>query len=99
MSGRVVGFNARNKSLTAGLLRQGCRCRGLRKTFSEFYRRHCELVAGFSVGLGTLLHRGLSGPELCGDLVYEFREVVGEADFSGRFEGGGGYRSLRACWM
>ena len=87
VSGRVVGFGARGGGLAAGLLRRGCRCRGLRKTFSEFYRRHCELVSKFSVGLGTLLHQGLSEPEFCGDLVCKFKGIVGRVDFSGRFGG------------
>ena len=85
VSGRVVDFGARNESLTARLLQRGCRCHRLRKTFSKFCRRHCELVSKFSVGLGTLLHRGLSEPEFCGGLVYEFKKIVGRANFSGRF--------------
>ena len=85
VSSHVVDFNARNKSLTARLLQRGCRCRGLRKTFSKFYRRHYELVSKFNVGLGALLHRGLSGPEFYGDLVCGFGEVVGGADFSDQF--------------
>ena len=61
----------------------GCRCRRLRRAFSGFCRRHC----GFGVGLGALLHQGLSGPGFCGDLVYKFRKIVGRAGFSGRFGG------------
>ena len=38
VSGRVVDFGARNGGLAAGLLRRGCRCRRLRKTFSGFCR-------------------------------------------------------------
>ena len=83
----MVDFNARNKSLTAKLLQWGYRCHKLRKTFSGFYRRHYELVSKFSVGLETLLHRGLSEPEFCGGLVYGFGEIVGGADFSDRFGG------------
>ena len=63
VSGHVVGFGARGGSLTAKLLQQGYRYHKLRKTFSKFYRRHCGLVSEFNVGLGALLHRGLSGPE------------------------------------
>ena len=51
VSGQVADFNARNKSLTAKLLQQGCRYHKLRKTFSKFYRRHYELVSKFNVGL------------------------------------------------
>ena len=85
VSSRVVDFNARNKSLAAGLLQRGYRYHGLRKTFSKFYRRHCGLVSGFGVGLKTLLRRGLSEPEFYGDLVCGFGEVVGRVGFSGRF--------------
>ena len=31
------------------------------------------------------MHRGLSEPEFYGDLVCEFEEIEGGADFSGRF--------------
>ena len=66
---RYLMLNARNKSLTAKLLQQGCRYHKLRKTFSKFYRRHYELVSKFSIELKTLLHQGLSEPEFYGDLV------------------------------
>ena len=36
----VADCNARNKCLTAKLFQQGYRYHKLRKTFSEFYRRH-----------------------------------------------------------
>ena len=55
--------------------------------FSKFYRRRRGLVSGFSVGLQTLLHQGLSEPEFCGDLVCGFKKIVGGAGFSGRFGG------------
>ena len=85
VSGRVVDFNARSGGLAARLLQQGYRYRRLRGTFSKFYRRHCELVSGFGVGLGALLRRGLSEPEFYGDLVYKFKKIVGRADFSDQF--------------
>ena len=81
VSSHVVDFNARNKSLTAKLLQRGYQYHKLRKTFSKFYRRHYELVSKFSVGLKTLLHQGLSEP----DLVYKFTKIVGRADFSDQF--------------
>ena len=76
MSSHVVDFNARNKSLTAKLLQQGYRYHKLRKTFSKFYRRHCELVSKYNVGLKTPLHQGLSEPEFYGDLVYKFKKKL-----------------------
>ena len=44
VSGRVVGFGARDGGLAARLLQRGCRCRGLRGTFSKFCRRNCGLL-------------------------------------------------------
>ena len=76
VSSHVAVFNARNKSLTANLLQQGCRYHKLRKTFSKFYRRHYELVSKFNVGLKLLLHQGLSKPEFNGDLVYKLKEKM-----------------------
>ena len=64
-------FNARNKFLTAKLLQQGYRYYKLRKTFSQFYRRHYELISKFNIGLNTLLREGLSEPEFYSDLVYK----------------------------
>ena len=74
--------SARNKSLIAKLLQQGYRYHKLRKTFSEFYRRHYELVSKFNVGLKTLLHQGLTETEFYGVLIYKFKKIVGRADFS-----------------
>ena len=45
-----------------------------------------NLVSKFIVGLKTLLHQGLSEPELYGDLVYKFKNIVGRADFSNQFK-------------
>ena len=44
------------------------------KTFAKFYRQHYELVSKFNVGLKTLLHQGLSEPELYGDIIYKFKK-------------------------
>ena len=38
----VDDFNARNKCLTAKLLKQSYRYHKLRKAFSKFYRRHYD---------------------------------------------------------
>ena len=53
----VEDFNARNKCLTAKLLKQGYRYHKLRKAFTKFYRR---LISKFNVGLKSLLHQGLT---------------------------------------
>ena len=85
MSSHVIDFSARNKILTGKLLHQGYRYHKLRKAFSNFYRRHYELVSKFNVGLKSLLHQGLSEPEFYGDLVHKLRNIVSRADFSDQF--------------
>ena len=59
----VEDFKARNKCLTAKLLKQGYRYHTLRKTFSKFCCLHFELISKFNVGLKSLLNLGLSEPE------------------------------------
>ena len=59
----------------------------LRGAFSKFCRRHFDIVSKCSVGLRTLLLQGLSQPEFYGDLIlYRFRKIVGEIDFSYHFK-------------
>ena len=82
----VEDFSARNKCLTAKLLKQGYRYHKLRKAFSKFYRRHYELISKFNVGLKSLLHQSLSEPpEFHGDLVYKFKKIMGRTDFADQF--------------
>ena len=82
MCSQVDDFNARNKCLTYKLHKQGYRYYKLRKAFSKFYHRHHELVSKFNVGLKSLSHQGQSEPELYGDLVYNFKKIMGRTDFS-----------------
>ena len=70
----VEDFDARNKCLTAILLKQEYGYHKLRKAFSKFYRRHYELISNFNVRLKSLLHQGLSEPEFYGDLLYKFKK-------------------------
>ena len=77
-------FNARNKCLTAKLLKHPYH--KLRKAFSKFYRRHYEWISKFNVGLKSLLHQLLSEPEFYGDLVYKFKKIMGRTDFLISFE-------------
>ena len=81
----VHDFNARNKCLTAKLLKLGYRYHKLKKAFSKFYSRHHELVSKFNVGLKSLLHQGLWEPEFYDDLVYKFKKIMGRTDFSDQF--------------
>ena len=66
VSSHVSDFNIRNKLLTAKLLNQGYRYHKLRKAFSQFYRRHFDLVSKFNVGLKSLLQQDLSELEFYG---------------------------------
>ena len=91
MSSHVDDFNTRNKVLTAKLLRQGYRYHKIRKAFSNFYRRHFDILSKYNVGfsfllLKTLLLQGLSEPEFYGGLVYKFRKIVSNNDFPYHFK-------------
>ena len=44
-----------------------------------------DLVSKFNTGLKSLLKQGLSEPEFYGDLVYKFKKIVGQNDFSDQF--------------
>ena len=47
-----------------------------------FYRRHYEFISKYDIGLKPLVVQGLSKPEFYGDLVYNFRKLVGKPEFS-----------------
>ena len=72
--------------LTAKFLFQGSRYLILRKTFSQFYRRHNELVLKFKFGLKSLLQQGLSEPEFYDGLVYRLRTIASRTDISDSLE-------------
>ena len=59
----VNDFNACNKCLTNKLLKQVYGYHKLGKAFYKLYRQHHELDSKFNVGLKSLQHQGLSGPE------------------------------------
>ena len=81
-SSYATDFNTRNKLLTQKLLKQGCPYHKLCKTFSKFYRRYCDLISKFQVGLKSLLCQGPSEPEFYGDLVNKLKKIVGSNNFS-----------------
>ena len=81
-SSHVTDFNNHNKFLTAKLLKQGYRYHKLRKAFSKFYRRHFEFVEKYHVSLKKLMQQGICNPEFYGDLVYKFRKIIGNPNFS-----------------
>ena len=54
----VADFDTRGGLLTRKLLKQGCRCHGLRKAFSGFYGRCCGLISNSKLGLDLSCARG-----------------------------------------
>ena len=84
-SSHVDDFNNRNRFLTAKLLKQGYRYHKLRKAFSKFYRRQFELIEKYHVSLKKLMQQGISNPEFYGDLVYKFKKIIGNLNFSDLF--------------
>ena len=81
-SSHVTDFNNRNKFLTGKLLKQGYRYHKLHKAFSKFYRRHFELIEKYHVSLKKLMQQGICNPEFYGDLVYKFKKIIGNLNFS-----------------
>ena len=77
VSSNVDDLNTRNKVLTAKRFRQGYRYHNLNKAFSEFYRRHFDIVSIYDFRLRTLLLQGLSDPDFDRDLVYDWLVVLG----------------------
>ena len=85
-SSHVTDFNNRNKFLTDKLLKQGYQYHKLRKAFSKFYRRYFELIEKYHVSLKKLMQQGICNPEFYGDLVYKFKKIIGDPDFSYLFK-------------
>ena len=56
------------------------------KTFSKFYRRHFKLIEKYHVGLKKLMQQGIYNPEFYGDLVYKFKKLIGNPNFSDLFK-------------
>ena len=81
-SSHVADFNTRNKLWTQNLLKQGYPNPKICKTFSKFYTRYYGLISKFQVELTSLLSQGLSEPELCGDMEYKLKKIVGSCNFS-----------------
>ena len=64
----------------------GYRYHKLRKAFSKFYRRHFELIEKSHVSLKKLIKQGICNPEFIGDLVYKFKKIIGNPNFSNLFK-------------
>ena len=86
MCSNIDDFNNRTLFLTAKLLIQGYRYHKIRKAFSKLYHRHSELIVKYNIGLKTLLQHDISEPILYGDLVYKFKIIVGNPNFSDQFK-------------
>ena len=82
ISSHVTDFNNRNVFLFSKILKQGYRYHKLRKAFSKFYRRHFELIEKYHVSLKKLMQQGICNPEFYGDLVYKFKKIIGNSNFS-----------------
>ena len=73
----AINLQARNKSLTAKLLQQGCRYH--KQTSKDFLQIWSPtLWIGFYIQcwIKTLLHQDLSEPEFYDDLVYKFKKKL-----------------------
>ena len=81
----IADFNNRTLFLTTKLFKQGYRYHKIRKEFSKLYHRHSELIVKYNIGLKTLLHQGISEPIFYVDLVYKFKIIVGNPNFSDQF--------------
>ena len=68
--------------VTAKLLRQCYRYHKLRNAFSKFDRRHFELIEKYHVSLKKLMQQGICNPEFYGDLVYKFKKIIENPNFS-----------------
>ena len=86
MCSNVDDFNIRNLFLSAKLFKQGYRYHKIRKVFSKFCHRHSELIVKYNIGLKTLLQQGISEPMFYGNLVYKFKRIVGNPNFSDQFK-------------
>ena len=82
----IADFNNRTLFLTTKLFKQGYRYHKIRKAFSKLYHRHSELIVKYNIGLKTLLQQGISEPIFYGDLVYKFKIIVGNPNFSDQFK-------------
>ena len=55
-------------------------------TTFAFHFSGSKRINGFNVGLKSLLHQSLSGPEVYGHLVFKFKKIMGRTDFTDQFQ-------------
>jgi hypothetical protein len=68
-------FNERNIALTKRLLKQGFLYQELRRKFSNFYKKHTDLVSKYNVSLLWLLSNGISHPSFYNDVLKRIRKL------------------------
>ena len=83
VSSNVDDFSNRNLFLTAKLLKQGYRYHKIRKPFSKFYHRHSELIVKYSIGLKLFVNKAYQNLYLM--VIYKFKRIVGNPNFSDQF--------------
>ena len=71
-------FNTRNKVLTAKLLRKGYGYHQIRKTFSNFYRRHFDI---YNVGLKTFFLQSFQNLNFMATWCMNSEKIIGKNDF------------------
>ena len=54
--------------------------------FKTFYLRHFKLVEKYHVSPKKLMQRGICNPESYGDLVYKFKKIIRNPNFSNLFK-------------
>ena len=81
----IDDFNNRILFLAAKLLIQGYRYHKIRKAFSKLYHRHSELIVKYNIGSKTL-SSATWHIRTYGDLVYKFKIIVGNPNFSDQFK-------------
>ena len=74
------------KILNCQYFKQRYRYHKLRKAFSKFYRMHFELIEKYHVSLKKLMQQGICNPEFYEDLVYKFKKIIGNPNFSNLFK-------------
>ena len=65
---------------------QGYRYHKLHKAFSKFYLTNFEMIEKYHGSLKKLMQQGISNPEFYGDLVYKFKKIIGDPNFSNLFK-------------
>ena len=72
--------------ITAKLIKQSYRYHKLRKAVSKFYRRHFKMIEKHHISLKTLTRQSISILEAYGGIVYKFKRIIGNPNFSDIFK-------------